>query len=89
MPIAAPPDEQPTARQPAVLPLLMVLRYAARPEELDADAATALLTSQLGSADPMRMRRLRRGLLRLHAAGTDPAGADPAGEDPARTGPSM
>jgi superfamily I DNA/RNA helicase/RecB family exonuclease len=70
VPIAAPPDELPLARQPAVVPLLMVLRFAARPRELDADAATALLTSPLGSADPMRMRRLRRGLLRLHAPAT-------------------
>ena len=70
VPIAAPPDELPLARQPAVVPLLMVLRYATRPAELDADAATALLTSPLGSADPLRMRRLRRGLLRLHAAGS-------------------
>ena len=58
VPIAAPPDELPLARQPAVVPLLMVLRYAVRPTELDADAATALLTSPLGSADPLRMRRL-------------------------------
>ncbi|NMH97141.1 ATP-dependent helicase [Pseudonocardia sp. K10HN5] len=69
VPISAPPDELPLARQPAVLPLLMVLRYAVRPGEIDADAAAALLTSALGSGDPMRMRRLRRGLLRLHAAG--------------------
>ncbi|QJY50328.1 ATP-dependent helicase [Pseudonocardia broussonetiae] len=79
VPIAAPPDELPIARQPAVVPLLMVLRFAARPAELDADAATALLTSPLGSADPMRMRRLRRGLLRLHAGGPD-AGPDAASE---------
>ena len=69
VPIAAPPDGLPPGRQPAVVPLLMVLRSAARPDELDADAATALLTSPLGAADPMRLRRLRRGLLRLHAAG--------------------
>lgn len=68
VPIAAPIDELPLARQPAVVPLLMVLRYVTRPELLDADAATALLTSPLGSADPMRMRRLRRGLLRVNAA---------------------
>jgi superfamily I DNA/RNA helicase/RecB family exonuclease len=71
VPIAVPPDELPLARQSAVVPLLMVLRYAARPDDLDADAATALLTSPLGSADPMRLRRLRRGLLRLHAAGRE------------------
>ncbi|MGD9986756.1 ATP-dependent helicase [Pseudonocardia sp.] len=68
VPIAAPPDELPLGRQPAVVPLLMVLRAATRPDSLDADAAAALLTSPLGSGDPMRMRRLRRGLLRLHAA---------------------
>ena len=81
VPIAVPADELPLARQPAVVPLLMVLRYAARPDDLDADAATALLTSPLGSADPMRLRRLRRGLLRLHAAGQadEAAGALPAG----------
>ncbi|MDT7615621.1 MAG: hypothetical protein QOF00_3068 [Pseudonocardiales bacterium] len=84
VPIAAPADELPLARQPAVVPLLMVLRYATRPDLLDADAATALLTSPLGSADPMRMRRLRRGLLRLHAAGQPVpgrgSGAGPDGE---------
>jgi superfamily I DNA/RNA helicase/RecB family exonuclease len=75
VPIAAPTDELPLARQPAVVPLLMVLRYATRPDLLDADAATALLTSPLGSADPMRLRRLRRGLLRLHAQASEEARA--------------
>ena len=85
VPIAAPPDELPLARQPAVVPLLMVLRFATRPAELDADAATALLTSPLGSADPMRMRRLRRGLLRLHADEPDVGSgvdAERIGSDP-------
>ena len=86
VPIAVPTDEVPLARQPAVVPLLMVLRYAARPDDLDADAATALLTSPLGSADPMRLRRLRRGLLRLHAAGqgddTDEARSPAAPDGP-------
>ncbi len=78
VPIAAPVDELPLGRQPAVVPLLMVLRYATRPHELDADAAAALLTSPLGSADPMRMRRLRRGLLRLEVAGPgEGPGSDP------------
>lgn len=80
VPIAVPADELPLARQPAVVPLLMVLRYAARPDELDADAATALLTSPLGSADPMRLRRLRRGLLRLHAAGRSDGDRDVGGD---------
>ncbi|MBC3190249.1 ATP-dependent helicase [Pseudonocardia sp. C8] len=68
VPIAAPPDEVPLPRQPAVVPLLLVLRAAARPSSIDADLATSLLTSPLGGGDPMRMRRLRRGLLRMHAA---------------------
>jgi len=81
VPIVVPPDELPLARQPAVLPLLMVLRHATSPEDLDVDAATALLASPLGSADPMRMRRLRRGLLRLHAAATPDGAPDGAPED--------
>ncbi len=82
VPIAAPADELPLARQSAVVPLLMVLRVAARPEALDADTATALLTSPLGSADPMRMRRLRRGLLRLHAAVVSGEDAERLSSDP-------
>jgi superfamily I DNA/RNA helicase len=69
VPMAVPPDVLPLSRQPAVLPLLLLLRSAARPERIDADAAVALLSSPLGAADPLRLRRLRRGLLRLHAAG--------------------
>ncbi|WP_433292704.1 ATP-dependent helicase [Pseudonocardia sp. CA-142604] len=87
VPVAAPPDELPLARQPAAVPLLMVLRCAIRPDDLDADAATALLTSPLGSADPMRLRRLRRGLLRLHAGSRPTAPApvsDPGAEQPPR-----
>jgi superfamily I DNA/RNA helicase/RecB family exonuclease len=75
VPMAVPGDELPLSRQPAVLPLLLLLRCAARPERIDADAAAALLSSPLGAADPLRLRRLRRGLLRLHAAGGERDGA--------------
>jgi superfamily I DNA/RNA helicase/RecB family exonuclease len=71
VPMAVPPDDLPLARQPAVLPFLLLLRAAARPDAIDADAAVALLSSPLGGADPLRLRRLRRALLRLHAAGAD------------------
>ncbi|HWN36547.1 MAG TPA: ATP-dependent DNA helicase [Pseudonocardia sp.] len=81
VPMAVPGDELPLSRQPAVLPLLLLLRSAARPEQIDADAAVALLSSPLGAADPLRLRRLRRGLLRLHAAGTEAAGIEAAGAD--------
>ncbi|RZT84133.1 UvrD-like helicase family protein [Pseudonocardia sediminis] len=86
VPIAAPPDELPLSRQPAVVPLLLILRGAGRPSAIDADLAVALLTSPLGSGDPMRMRRLRRGLLRLHAAGsratTAPEDSPGSGDEP-------
>ena len=74
VPLAVPADDTPLAALPAVAPLLTLLRCAAEPGRLDADAALALLTSPLGGADPLRLRRLRRGLLRLHEAG---AGSGP------------
>ena len=46
-----------------------MLRCAADPARLDADTALALLASPLGGADPLALRRLRRGLLRRHEAG--------------------
>jgi superfamily I DNA/RNA helicase/RecB family exonuclease len=86
VPMGVPADELPLSRQPAVVPLLLLLRCAARPESIDADAAVALLSSPLGSMDPLRLRRLRRGLLRLHTAGAGSggtSGAGPAVPDPA------
>ncbi|MEV1295647.1 ATP-dependent DNA helicase [Pseudonocardia sp. NPDC049635] len=82
VPIVAPPDEVPLPRQPAVVPLLLVLRAAAKPASIDADLANSLLTSPFGGGDPMRMRRLRRGLLRLHAAAGDAVRVFPDDEDP-------
>jgi len=77
VPVSVPADELPLAQQPAAWPLLTLLRVAARPDELDADTAEALLTSPLGGADPLALRRLRRGLRRLEVA----AGGDrPSGE---------
>jgi RecB family exonuclease len=49
--------------------LLAVLRIAAEPELLDVDLAEMLLSSALGGADPLALRRLRRGLRRLELAG--------------------
>ncbi|OZM75180.1 ATP-dependent DNA helicase [Amycolatopsis antarctica] len=68
VPIAAATDELPLARQPGVRPLLTALRVAAEPHLLDADVAEALLASPLGGADPLALRRLRRGLRRLELA---------------------
>jgi superfamily I DNA/RNA helicase/RecB family exonuclease len=69
VPIASAAEELPLARQPAVRPLLAVLRVAPNPESLDVDIAEMLLSSPLGGADPLGLRRMRRGLRRLELAG--------------------
>lgn len=76
VPIALPTDDVPLARRTAVRPLLHLLRCAARPADLDADIAAELLASPLGGADPLALRRLRRGLRRLELAigGSRPSG---------------
>ncbi|MBW0008589.1 MAG: ATP-dependent helicase, partial [Pseudonocardiales bacterium] len=77
VPVAAPREELPVARQSAVLPMLEVLRCAVRPAALDEQTAVALLGSPLGGADPLALRRLRRELRRreLAAGGARSSGA--------------
>nr|WP_228122820.1 ATP-dependent DNA helicase [Saccharothrix syringae] len=77
VPVAVPHDELPLAHQPAVVPFLALLRCAAVPGSLDEDTAAMLLSSPLGGADPLALRRLRRGLRRLElAAGGDRASGE-------------
>lgn len=68
VPIASAPDHLPLARNPAVRPLLAALRVAADPTQLTPELADELLASPLGGADPLALRRLRRGLRRLELA---------------------
>jgi superfamily I DNA/RNA helicase/RecB family exonuclease len=65
VPIASAADHLPLARNPAVRPLLTALRVVAHPEQLTPELADELLSSPLGGADPLALRRLRRGLRRL------------------------
>jgi superfamily I DNA/RNA helicase/RecB family exonuclease len=76
VPVAVPREELPVARQAAVQPLLGVLRCAAHRAALDEEMVAALLTSPLGGADPLALRRLRRELRRreLAAGGTRTSG---------------
>ncbi len=77
VPVAVSGDEVPLVQEPAVRPLLLLLRCATRPETLDEDAAVALLTSSVGGADVMGLRRLRQALRRaeLDAGGRRASGA--------------
>lgn len=68
VPLRLPVEELPLAQRGPVRPLLTLLRCAARRDELDPDSAAELLTSPLGGADPLALRRLRRGLRRLELA---------------------
>lgn len=68
VPVAADTDELPLARQPAVRPFLELLRVATYPRLLDAPRAEMLLSSHFGGADPLALRRLRRGLRKLELA---------------------
>jgi superfamily I DNA/RNA helicase/RecB family exonuclease len=68
VPLVTSGDELPLAEQPAVRPFLTLLRCAAVPAALTPERAAMLLTSPLGGADPLALRRLRRGLRRLEVA---------------------
>ncbi|MGH3866199.1 MAG: ATP-dependent helicase [Pseudonocardiaceae bacterium] len=72
VPVTAPREELPAARQGAVAPILGVLRCAVQPAALDEETAAALLSSPLGGADPLALRRLRRELRRRELVTHDP-----------------
>jgi RecB family exonuclease len=60
--VAVAGDELPLADEPAVRPLLMLLRCALNPARLDEETAAELLTGPLGQTDSLGLRRLRRAL---------------------------
>ncbi|GAA1840213.1 ATP-dependent DNA helicase [Asanoa iriomotensis] len=64
-------EDLPLHQQPAVAPLLLLLRCALEPAWLDEEAAVARLHSPLGGADPLAERRLRQGLRTLALAAGD------------------
>ena len=81
--------ELPLREEPAVRPLLLAMRCALDPTELDAEAAVGLLTSPLGGTDAVGLRRLRRALRAEELAGGGGRSSDAllvdALSDPART----
>ncbi len=70
VPVGTAAAEAPVRDEPAVRPLLLAAQVCLHPEHLDAAAAADLLSSPLGGADALEVRRLRQGLLaRERAAG--------------------
>jgi superfamily I DNA/RNA helicase/RecB family exonuclease len=76
VPVAVAAEEVPLAVQPAVRPLLTVLGCVVDPGSLGEDQAIELLTSSLGGADVIGLRRLRQELRRseLGAGGVRASG---------------
>jgi hypothetical protein len=62
VPLATAAEDTALATQPAVAPLLLLLRCALGSATVDEETAVSLLHSPLGGADPFSERRLRQGL---------------------------
>src|SRR5580658_1571217 len=68
VPVTVAGDELPLPDEPGTRPLLMLLRCALRPSELDEQTAAELLCGSLGGTDALGLRRLRRSLQLLSEA---------------------
>ena len=62
VPVTTGAEDTALATQPAVAPLLLLLRCALDESTLDEETAVALLHSPFGGADPLGERRLRQAL---------------------------
>jgi superfamily I DNA/RNA helicase/RecB family exonuclease len=62
VPLATAAEDTALATQPAVAPLLLLMRCALGAHTVDEETAVSLLHSSLGGADPFSERRLRQGL---------------------------
>ncbi|OZE20949.1 ATP-dependent DNA helicase [Rhodococcus sp. 05-2254-6] len=67
VPMITPTSELPLHRQHGAVGLLLVLRAISDPS-FDGEDALALLSGPIGGADPVGLRRLRRGVRRLELA---------------------
>jgi superfamily I DNA/RNA helicase/RecB family exonuclease len=82
VPVTVAGDELPLADEPGTRPLLMLLRCALRPADLDEQAAAELLCGPLGGTDALGLRRLRRSLQLL-------ADADPESQNNQRASDTL
>lgn len=60
IPVSVPPAERAIRDEPAVRPLLDILAVVTGARELDADLAVSIMTSRVGGAGPLEIRRLRQ-----------------------------
>jgi len=76
VPMAVPPAEVPVREEPAVRPLRTALRVVLRSGPPLLDEVLTLLTSPVGGADALALRRLRQALLAEERAGGGARGSD-------------
>jgi superfamily I DNA/RNA helicase/RecB family exonuclease len=69
IPVKVPVAETAVRDEAAVRPLLTAYRIALDPEELTPEAAVELLSSRIGGASALELRRLRQALRQLELAG--------------------
>ncbi len=60
IPVSVPPAERAIRDEPAVRPLLELLALAVGTRELDAELAVSIMTSRIGGAGALEVRRLRQ-----------------------------
>ena len=60
IPVSVPPAERAIRDEPAVRPLLDILAVVTGARELDAELAVSIMTSRVGGAGPLEIRRLRQ-----------------------------
>jgi superfamily I DNA/RNA helicase/RecB family exonuclease len=82
VPVTVAGDEVPLVGEPAVQPLLLLLRCALHPGQLDGEAASDLLTGRLGGTDALGLRRLRRALRSVAGPAPVAEAGPPAGAGP-------
>ncbi|GAC56380.1 putative ATP-dependent DNA helicase [Gordonia hirsuta DSM 44140 = NBRC 16056] len=66
VPVVTPTSDLPLHRQRAVEAMSLALAAASSTEPLEAEQVLTLLSGPIGAADPGRLRRLRRGIRRVH-----------------------
>lgn len=76
IPVSVPPAERAIRDEPAVRPLLDILSVVTGARNLDAELAVSIMTSRVGGAGPLEIRRLRQLLRQEERLGGGSRDAD-------------